>query len=275
MCKLTNRKSNDFKVLSFNVEGLNSELDNPNFVDLLYKHDICLLNETWKGVDTKINLPGLWDFSLIRPKKKKFGRCSGGITIFCKEDIRSGIKVVQSEEGFVWLKLDDKIFGLKNPLFICATYIPPEYSTRKSGVNIDYYKNLTNSLANFSSKGNVLIAGDMNARLGAQLNKIHDLSCIDELVPDNTNYDIGERSSCDNITNIYGRKLDKICKSFNLSIANGRTLGDRLGNFTCYNNKGASVVDYVISDQSFFKNIKSYKCFPRSLDQHTHPSLAY
>ena len=103
MCKLTNRKSNDFKVLSFNVEGLNSELDNPNFVDLLYKHDICLLNETWRGVDTKINLPRLWDFSLIRPKKKKFGRCSGGITIFCKEDIRSGIKVVQSEEGFVWL----------------------------------------------------------------------------------------------------------------------------------------------------------------------------
>ena len=99
----------------------------------------------------------------------------------------------------------------------------------------------------------------MNARIGTHLNQSHNLQCIEKLVPDSQLNDTSDRSSCDNVTNNYGRKLDKLCKLFNLCIANGRTLGDRLGNFTCYNHKGASVVDYVISDQSFFRNIKQLK----------------
>ena len=47
-----------------------------------------------------------------------------------------------------------------------------------------------------------------------------------------------------------------MCKQFNLRIANGRIPGDRLGSFTCYTNKGASVVDYFISDQNFSKKLK-------------------
>ena len=39
-------------------------------------------------------------------------------------------------------------------------------------------------------------------------------------------------------------------------VANGRAPGDMLGNFTCYNNRGASVVDYVICDKPFFEKIR-------------------
>ena len=97
---------NKLKILSFNVEGLASELEDPSFVDLIYQHDICLLNETWRSDDSKIGLPGLWDFSIIRPKTKKCGRHSGGVTVFCKEDLRKGVKVSSHSEGFIWLKLD-------------------------------------------------------------------------------------------------------------------------------------------------------------------------
>ena len=38
---------------------------------LLYQHDICLLSDTWKRDESKIGLPGWWDFSLVRPKHKK------------------------------------------------------------------------------------------------------------------------------------------------------------------------------------------------------------
>ena len=44
-----------------------------------------------------------------------------------------------------------------------------------------------------------------------------------------------------------------------MKVANGRIPGDRLGNFTCYTNRGASVVDYIISDQSFFNRLKRLK----------------
>ena len=61
----------NLSILSFNVEGLETELNDPLFIDLLYRHDICLLSETWRKSDSKLDLPGLWDFSLIRPKTKK------------------------------------------------------------------------------------------------------------------------------------------------------------------------------------------------------------
>ena len=73
MCKQTHSRDNKqgLKILNFNVEGLASELEDPSFVNLIYEHDICLLNETWKKDDSKLGLPGLWDFSHIRPKIKK------------------------------------------------------------------------------------------------------------------------------------------------------------------------------------------------------------
>ena len=112
MCKVSTKKVG-LRILNFNVEGLASELEDPNFIKLMNDHDICLLNETWRTEDTKINLPGFWDFSLIRVKSTKKGRPSGGITVFCKNEIRSGIKVASHKEGFVWLKLDSKFFHLR------------------------------------------------------------------------------------------------------------------------------------------------------------------
>ncbi len=70
------------KLLSFNIEGLASGLEDPKFLDLMYKHDICVLCETWRKDDSKINLPEWWDFSVVRPKAKKLGRFSGGISFF-------------------------------------------------------------------------------------------------------------------------------------------------------------------------------------------------
>jgi len=218
MCKQSPILPKRLKILSFNVEGIKSELDDPNFIELMYKHDICLLNETWRAEDTKINLPGLWDFSYIRPKIKRVGRHSGGITIFCKEDLRSGVKVVQATEGFVWIKLDRYTFNIDKPLFICATYIPPEYSVKKSINKPDYYTSLTDSLSKYSEEGNVLIAGDFNARMGGDITKTHELKCIDNITPTNE-ITLKDRSSCDNTTNNYGKQLDKVCKSFNLVIA--------------------------------------------------------
>ena len=259
MCKGTDRLSVDsLKLVAFNVEGLERELENPLFIENLYKNDICVLYETWRGSDSKLALPGLWDFSLVRQKTKKVGRNSGGVTIFCKESIRKGIKITKSSEGFVWLKLDATFFGFDENVFLCGAYIPPEYSRNAVSQKTDYFEALEDSITRYSEQGNVLIMGDLNARIGVDKTQQTDIPVLDNIIPqDHTQ--MFARSSCDSNINRYGKKLRQLCQGHDLVVANGRTPGDQLGNFTCYNNRGASVVDYVICDRPFFKKCKKMK----------------
>ena len=96
----------------------------------------------------------------------------------------------------------------------------------------------------------------MNSRTGN--NHASDLIKI----PGVNEFDLGDKTlvedriSCDNTINNYGNKLNSICKVHDLVIANGRVPGDRVGNFTCQTNRGASVVDYFISDHAFFNRLK-------------------
>ena len=55
------------------------------------------------------------------------------------------------------------------------------------------------------------------------------------------------------------------CSNHNLRIANGQIPGDRIGNFTCFNNSGTSAVDYVLAESP----ISSF----RYLTQNVHPLL--
>ena len=66
-----------------------------------------------------------------------------------------------------------------------------------------------------------------------------------------------------------------MCKRFNLRIANGRTPGDSLGNYTCYTHNGASVVDLIIADSDFFTQIKKlYILPPEFMSAHTPLSVS-
>ena len=81
-----------------------------------------------------------------------------------------------------------------------------------------------------------------------------------------TTSETGNRCSCDVKVNTSGRKLLTICSSHRLEIPNGQTPGDRLENFTCFNNKEASVVDYLILSRSLMKNVINFKVLPINFD---------
>ena len=53
------------------------------------------------------------------------------------------------------------------------------------------------------------------------------------------------RVSQDTTVNSRGRQLLPLCISAGLRILNGRTTGDLLGSYTCYQPQGSSVVDYM------------------------------
>ena len=265
MCKLQPKiiTKPDLKVLCFNVEGLASELEEPDFISLMNKHDICLFSETWKKDDSKIELPGWWDFSVVRPKYRKFGRHSGGITICCRSNLRPGLKIMESSEGFIWFKLDAKFFNLLNDLYVGAVYIPPQYTKNLYSKKIDYFKCLCDALIKYGNKGNIILAGDFNARTGVDHLDHFDTPHVDEICPkDVVNYINVQRHSCDDKVNNYGKKLSEICKAFNLQIANGTVPGDLLGSYTCYANRGASVVDYVIEDMNIVNIISKLEIIP-------------
>ena len=154
------------KFLTYNVEGLKSKLNDPSFLDMIKEYDVIVLLETWLDGKQSLNIDGFWDYSQIRPKHEKAIRFSGGITILIKSCFRPGTKLVTDEEGFIWFKLLKSFFKLDNDIFICATYIPPHNTTSHINNKTDYWEILTNSLANYSCKGNILITGDLNARTG-------------------------------------------------------------------------------------------------------------
>ena len=103
------------------------------------------------------------------------------------------------------------------------------------------------------------MAGDFNARTGnkdtSYIKKVPGVRELDM----NEGEGIESRLSCDIKVNNYGKKLNSLCKFQNLIIANGRVMGDRVGNFTCHSSRGNSVVDYFISDYDFFKKLKLLK----------------
>ena len=142
----------------------------------------------------------------------------------------------------------------------------PQYASRKNHYTnnnnnkTDYFQDLTDSLLKYSRHGNIIIAGDLNARTAhSEIDQNTNMPWVDEISPQENQLQIDSRLSCDSIINNYGKKLVTICREHNLVIANGRIPGDRIGNYTCYANRGASVVDYFISDQDFFHRLKCLK----------------
>ena len=174
-----------------------------------------------------------------------------------KSCFRPGVKLVKDEEGFIWFKLLKYIFLLTNDLYVCAAYIPPQNTTLRITNKTDYWENLIASIMNYTSKGNILLTGDFNARTGINKGEINiGDKHLDELCPVKKHISIYTcRNNCDNKVNRYGKKLLEICSIFQLNIANGRVAGNRLGNYTCFNSGGSSVVDYFIGDSTIISNI--------------------
>ena len=76
--------------------------------------------------------------------------------------------------------------------------------------------------------------------------------------------------SKDGIINNYGRALIDLCCNFDIHFLNGRFIDDVEGNFTCFANRGASVVDYIIASTPLFKYIDSFEVDATDVSDHFH-----
>ena len=66
----------------------------------------------------------------------------------------------------------------------------------------------------------------------------------------------------------------KIFKNHNLRIGNEQTSGDRLGNYTCFDYEGASVVDYLIVEETVYEKVLNFSVLPPTFDSKHSPIVA-
>ena len=247
-------------MLSWNIHGLTGEKkENSEFVNILEKHDICFMFESWCDSSSNVDLNGYVSHNFYRKfRHRKARRNSGGIILYYKEDIQEGIQIIKNHfDTIIWVKLDKTFFKLSEDIFLCGVYIWGEGSPVYNNINADLFDILENDLCTYDSKGNVYLFGDFNSRVGTKNDFIvHDKlnSCIDDV-----SYDpdcISKRSTLDRSHNSHGIRLSDLCKASQYRILNGRM--DDTNEYTFLSHNGCSIIDYLITRECDFKNIAKF-----------------
>ena len=140
---------------------------------------------------------------------------------------------------------------LKNDIFLYGAYIPPRKTTENVNIKTDNIEKLEKSFLKYKGKGDSFMTRNLNARTG-NIGNIHDSKLYEHLegiLPNSVETsDLTMRCSNDLKTNRSRNILIKLCSNHNLRITNGQITGDRIGNFTCFNNSGTSAVDYFLAE---------------------------
>jgi exonuclease III len=249
-----------FNIGFWNVHGLNEhKSEDVDFLSYVNRYDIVGFAETLN--DTQRNLPNFSTPLIIKvTKRKRLGRPSGGIAVYCKPYIGKNVTVVQRSSFSIWLKLDKITFGLKKTTYLCFCYIKSYYSKVESEL---VFSKLHDEILKFKEQGEILLCGDLNARTSGLKDFIPNDDNNDNInecpVPSDYRADFPlHRQQLDESHNLHGSLLTHICKDHQLRILNGRFLRDSLGYFTFYNSNGQSIVDYMIASHSIFYDIEHF-----------------
>ncbi|VDI50464.1 Hypothetical predicted protein [Mytilus galloprovincialis] len=155
-------------------------------------------------------------------------------------------------------------FGLKDDIFICYIYNPPENSSYTKSLREDIFDLIEKDISKYSDTGKILLAGDLNARTGTQVldfinndESLDNIPVFDKISPD---LNLPVRYSMDEVLSTRGKSLNEICIQSGLRILNGRTPGDFTGQLTCYSPNGSSVFDYFIASENLMENILFFNC---------------
>ena len=258
------------KLTCWNVNGLfkrsqsYSKLKDEAFLQRIEKFDIIGIIETHCDPNDILVLDGYCTISYCRPKSQLACKPSGGISVFIRKSLKSGIKVAKISEYSIWLKLSKSSFQLDKDIFIAFSYLPPENSSFSRSNDNDILDLLERDVTNFSKHGDLIIMGDLNARTSCENEII--LNDSSEFLPDYLNYQpdisIPKRFNQDLELNNRGKDLIDLCTTASLRILNGRKPGDSLGHFTCFKYNGSSTVDYGICSEFLFPSILYFHVSP-------------
>jgi hypothetical protein len=132
------------------------------------------------------------------------------------------VTIIKNTKNFLWRKISKTILNSHKDLYVCGTYIPPEKSKY---FDKEIFDELEKDINQFSSRANVVILGDLNARTGKTNDSLSNEG--NKHIQDQSEYSLQtkERESFDLTINNHGKCLIEICKNNDLRILNGRTRG--------------------------------------------------
>ena len=269
---MNSRFIQQLRIAAWNINGFTKRINNvkynklqdENVLNTVRDFGIFCLLETHHTAEQvgELHINQYKNHSICRPKPKNLKRYkpSGGLSLYIHLNLVAGVSIIPepgTESIFIQLKKD--FFGLENDIYICFAYCVPSSSAvlQRDHMPEDLFEDLQTKLAKYEQRGDLILIGDLNSRTG----------CIEEYIIDDSNdhmpvpniYTDTEytfvRNSLDDKVNGYGRRFLDVCRSLPLRILNGRKIGDFLGNLTCYNQRGSSVVDYCATSPSLLESI--------------------
>jgi Endonuclease/Exonuclease/phosphatase family len=241
--------------------------------------DIICLTETWARSCCSIDPPNGYEIhDLPRPGKRDGGRVGGGLAILVREGAFRLIEVAHksSDGARLWVRLG----GLpeEKDFYLGLCYLPPvgsEFFRTFRLTAESFLQELTEEVANFTHRGDVMITGDFNARVGEERDFMSlEAGDIIEGVTDENWSGATTRVSQDKVVNARGRRFLEFCMTTGLGIINGRAMGDSLGAFTCGTSNGNSVVDYMLVDFSLWERVEEMLIMAAGFESDHRPMLA-
>ena len=121
----------NLKLGCLNIAGnANVKCRNDDIIRMISRYDIFTILESWLDPDDACPLiNGFANFRSERKKKCKSKPTSGGLIIYCHQELLKGVtKIKSSYLDMIWLKLDHSYFGLPQDLYICVAYLVPDSS---------------------------------------------------------------------------------------------------------------------------------------------------
>ena len=248
----------EFSFGSFNIQGgVTNKTRFSEVRELISSCDLFSLQETWLLPGESVSVPGFKAFKSNRKPKKKAKKGVDGVLVLYKSKYRKGITRQPStnEKDIIWVKLDKTFFGFNKDIFVAAGYRPPRESTLGT-----FYQKLEKDITKYSFKGDIILLGDLNSRIGKMDQNISHLY-IDEQDNMTTRqlFIRDTRTSQDMTSNKKGKELIELCDKSQLVILNGRKLGDIKGKFTCHKYNGSSVVDFIATSYNLYPKIKYFR----------------
>ena len=261
----------DLRILSWNIHDSNdritgSKLTDETFIATISQCDIICLQETKRS----LKIPGFKCLNSNRVDSR-----SGGLCIGFKHELRSHITPVNTKNfssDIQAIRISRRLCDCSKDILLVNVYDSLVNSSYKQKLMANgTYEATLETLGNFldchRGENQLMLCGDFNARTGNE-NSI----CIKEDVMQDslssgnflTTSDLPARSdrfrcSQDDITNNRGRALLELATMHNAKIINGATIGDALGEYTCINYRGQSVVDYFLTSHELLQKVSSLR----------------
>ena len=222
------------QILSWNVDGLLSKLEDPYFMSYLNEFSFISLCETFvEYIDFAVCLPNFVRHVLPARKLSDRGRRSGVIVCLIHKDVDVFFtKLECTWDNIVVYEVCKTMLGLERDLLWFSVSIPPQgspfYVTVDEANGVCALENCVSEMLDIYGDCAIVLCGDFNARTGNR--SIDTTNDIFDMRSDVTD---GKRLSSDGNGNEFGNSLVSLCLVYELTILNGCIDSYNSGKFTC------------------------------------------